>query len=178
MTPMACHELIELLSKAKTVEELHAACTKLCTQFGFDCFNYGARFPASFVKPYYVFICGYPSEWCVRYYPRNYLLIDPVVAHGDNHITPIRWDQLQPQEKQNRIIRSFMGEAREFGLCSGVSFPIHSSRGEVSLLSFASERDHAKSRADIQHAMPHAQHFNSYLHEAACRIFENNRYCS
>jgi DNA-binding CsgD family transcriptional regulator len=172
MTPMACHELIELLSKAKTVEELHAACTRLCAQFGFDCFNYGARFPASFVKPYYVFICGYPSEWWSRYISQNYLLIDPVVAHGVTHITPIRWDQLQPREHESERADHFMGEAREFGLCSGVSFPIHSSQGEVSLLSFASERDHRHTCADIQHVMPHAQHFNSYLHEAVRRIFE------
>lgn len=172
MTPKACHELVELLSKANTVEELHAACAKLSTQFGFDCFNYGARFPASFVKPYYVFICGYPSEWWSRYISQDYLLIDPVVAHGVTHITPIRWNQIQIQDHESERSARFMGEAREFGLCSGVSFPIHSNRGEVSLLSFASERDNLRTSADIQHVMPHAQYFSSYLHEAVRRIFE------
>jgi DNA-binding CsgD family transcriptional regulator len=42
----------------------------------------------------------------------------------------------------------------------------------VSLLSFASERDHRRIRADIQHVMPHAQHFSTHLHEAVRRIFE------
>ena len=104
-------ELVDSLSKAKTVEELHAACSKLCMQFGFACFNYGARFPSSFVKPYYVFICGYPSEWWSRYISNDYILIDPVVAHGVSHITPIRWDQLH-SHKHERVDR-VMDEARE-----------------------------------------------------------------
>jgi DNA-binding CsgD family transcriptional regulator len=172
MSSGSFYELIESLSKSETVEELHAVCTKLCAQFGFDCFNYGARFPASFVKPYYVFICGYPSEWWSRYISKDYLLIDPVVAYGTTHITPVRWDQLQPREYERERVNRFMGEAHEFGLCSGVSFPTHSSRSEVSLLSFASERDHRRARADIQHATPYAQYFNTYLHEAIRRIFE------
>ncbi len=166
------YELIDSLSKAKTVEELHATCSRLCAQFGFDCFNYGARFPASFVKPYYVFICGYPSEWWSRYKSKNYMLIDPVLARAETHITPISWDQLQPQELNHNHAHLVMDEAREFGLRSGVSFPVHSSRGDESLFSFASERDYRHTRADIQHVMPYAQHFSTHLHEAVCRIFE------
>lgn len=172
MAHQSCHDLIVLLSAAKTGEDIHSACSKFSSQFGFDRFNYGARFPASFVKPYYVFICGYPSEWWSRYISNDYILIDPVVAHGANHITPICWDQLQLQEHERERANRFMGEAREFGLCSGVSFPIHSNHGEVSLLNFASGRDHRRTRADIQHAMPYAQYFNTYLHEAVRRVFE------
>jgi DNA-binding CsgD family transcriptional regulator len=166
------HELIDSLSKAKTVEELHATCSRLCAQFGFDCFNFGARFPASFVKPYYVFICGYPNEWWSRYKSKNYMLIDPVLAHGKTHITPICWDHLQPQELNHHHANLVMDEAREFGLRSGVSFPVHSSRGEISLFSFATDREYLHARADIQHVMPYAQLFSTYLHEAVCRIFE------
>ena len=166
------HELIDSLSKAKTVEELHATCSRLCAQFGFDCFNYGMRFPASFVKSYYVFICGYPNEWWSRYKSKNYMLIDPVVVHSATHITPICWDHLQPQELNHKRANLVMDEAREFGLRSGVSFPVHSSRGDESLFSFSSEREYRHARSDIQHVMPYAQHFSTYLHEAVCRIFE------
>ncbi len=54
MTPMACHELIELLSKAKTVEDIHSVCSKFSAQFGFDHFIYGAQLPTSFVNPYFI----------------------------------------------------------------------------------------------------------------------------
>jgi LuxR family quorum-sensing transcriptional regulator LasR len=133
------HELIDSLSKAKTVEELHAACSTLCKRHGFDHFIYGAQLPTSFVKPYNVIISGYPEEWRACYTAENYQEIDPVVTHCYTHITPIHWEQIAAQEKRNHVIRRFMGEARESGLNSGISFPIHSSRGELSLLSVASE---------------------------------------
>ncbi len=166
------HELIDGLSKAKTVEELHAACSKLCVQQGFDHFVYGAIFPASFIKPYYVFVSGYPDEWWSRYKSENYMAIDPVLAHAEARITPIRWDQLQPKDHERERALRFMGEAAEFGLRSGISYPIHTNRGDVSILSFASEDDYQHSRADFQNAMPFAQNFSAHLHEAVRRIFE------
>lgn len=166
------NELIESLSQAKTVEDLHAACSALCEQYGFDRFIYGARFPSSFVKPSYVFISGYPTEWRSHYIAENFQEIDPTVTHCYSHVTPIGWEQILAQEKQNHLIHRFMGEAREFGLNSGVSFPIHSNRGESAMLSLASERSEAQARTDILHVMPYAQLFITYLHEAARKIFE------
>ena len=37
MTPKnTCHELIDMLSKAKTVEEIHSLCATFCKLFEFD----------------------------------------------------------------------------------------------------------------------------------------------
>ena len=172
MTPTACHELIELLCKAKTAEDIHSACSKFSAQFGFDHFIYGAQLPTSFVKPYFIIISGYPTEWRARYIAENYIEIDPVVAHCYNHVTPIRWGQVAPQEKHSPTIRRFMGEAWDFGLKSGVSFPVHSSRGEFALLSLVSEQNQAKVHADVVHVTPYAQYFVTHVHEAARRVFE------
>ncbi len=173
MTPSNCHEMIESLAKAKTVEDIHSICSRFSAQFGFDHFIYGAQLPTSFVKPSFTIISGYPTEWRTRYNAENYIEIDPVVAHCYNHVTPVRWGQIAPQEKQNLAIRRFMGEASEFGLKNGVSFPVHSSRGELALLSLASERSHENVRADVTHVMPYAQYFITHVHEAARRIFEH-----
>ncbi len=173
MTPSCCHDLIELLSKAKTVEHVHSVCAKFSDQSGFDHFIYGAQLPTSFVKPCFTIISGYPPEWRARYTAENYIEIDPIVAHCYSHVTPICWGQIAPQEKQDLTVRRLMNEASEFGLKNGVSFPIHSSRGEFALLSLVSEQRHAKAQADVANVMPYAQYFVAHVHEAARRVFEH-----
>ena len=174
MTPKnTCHELIDMLSKAKTVEEIHSLCATFCKLFEFDRFLYGARIPTSFVKPYFIFINGYPSEWRARYTEKGYMTIDPTVMHCATHLTPISWDQVEPQEDENEQIRRFMGEAREFGLNSGISFPIHSAQGEFAMLNLASSENWRQAKSFILEAMPYASLFSAYLHEAVHRIFEH-----
>jgi DNA-binding CsgD family transcriptional regulator len=171
MTPKACHELIDLLSKATTVEDVHAVCTRLCDRFGFDRFQYGARIPTSFVKPYYIFISSYQQEWRTRYLAEGYMLIDPAVQHCAGRLTPFSWEQIAQQTKDSEIVRRFMGEASEFGLNSGISFPVHSAQGEFAMFSVASSQNpvHAKSR--IQKALPFAHLFTAHLHETVRKIF-------
>jgi len=173
MTPANCHELIDLLSKAGTVEEIHSACTALCDQFGFDRFLYGSRIPTSFVKPYFIFINGYPGEWRQRYTTNGYMAVDPTVSHCATRLTPISWDQLKLLENENEQVRQFMGEAREFGLNSGVSFPIHSAQGEFAMLNLATSKNHAQAKSLILEAMPYASLFSAYLHEAVRRVLEH-----
>ena len=175
MTPKKnCHELIDLLSKADTVEEIHSACSSLCDQFGFDRFQYGARIPTSFVKPYFIFISSYQNDWRARYLAEGYMSIDPAVSHCAKHLTPISWEQMTPQEKENQLIRRFMGEAREFGLNSGVSFPVHSPQGESAMLSLASSQGCDRTKSQIQAGMPFIHLFTAHLHESVRRVFEQH----
>lgn len=166
-------ELIDSLSQVKTVEDIHATCSALCGQFGFDRFLYGARMPTSFVKPYFIFVNGYPREWRERYTARGYMSIDPTVTHCASHLTPICWDQVGPQKDRNSQVREFMGEAQEFGLNSGVSFPIHSAQGEFAMLNLASSEDCARTKSSITAAMPHVSMFSAHLHEAVRRVFQH-----
>ena len=174
MTPKKnCHELIDLLSRVKTVEEIHSLCATFCEQFEFNRFLYGARIPTSFVKPHFIFISGYPSEWWKRYTTKGYMTIDPIVMHCATRLTPISWDQVRPQEDESEQVRQFMGEAREFGLNSGVSFPIHSAQGEFAMLNLASGENQVQAKSSILEAMPYASLFSAYLHEAVRRVFEH-----
>ncbi|MHB8623415.1 MAG: LuxR family transcriptional regulator [Sulfuricaulis sp.] len=173
MTPInTCHELIDLLSKAKTVEDLHTACSMLCKQFEFDRFQYGARIPTSFVKPYFIFISSYQTEWRTRYLAEGYMSIDPAVLHCADHVTPFPWEQITQQEQDNITIRQFMGEAREFGLNSGVSIPVHSAQGEFAMFSMASNIGPEHTKSQILDTLPYTNLFTAYLHEAVRKIFE------
>lgn len=174
MTPKKnCYELIDLLLKADTVEEIHAVCSALCNEFGFDRFQYGARIPTSFVKPYFIFISSYQEEWRSRYLSEGYMSIDPTVTHCAKHVTPFCWEQITTLEKENERIHRFMGEARDFGLNNGISFPVHSAQGEFAMFSVASDQDPTRAKLKNLEALPFVHLFTAHLHESVRKVFEN-----
>lgn len=173
MKAAICHELIELLSQAKTVEEIHSACSTLCDQFDFDQFQYVARFPADVsVKPHYIFIGSYQDAWRTRYFAKEYMSVDPVITHCVSHMTPYSWEQITSLEREDKIVRDFMGEAREFGLNSGVSFPVHAPKGDFAIFNMASSLDREQVKAQTLEAIPFTHLFTACLHENVRKIFQ------
>lgn len=166
-------EIIDALSRSATVEDIHEACSKFCRLYDFDNFIYGARIPASFSKPYFIYISGYPKAWREIYNSEGYVRIDPTVHHCANHITPVTWERLSRQGKDDRRVREFFGEASQFGLVSGVSFPVHSGRGESAMLSLSSVESRQRAARKIEEAIPFGQMFTAYLHEAVRRVFSS-----
>ncbi|MHB8743465.1 MAG: helix-turn-helix transcriptional regulator [Sulfuricaulis sp.] len=172
MAYTSCHELIDLLSKANTVEDIHTLCSVLCHQFGFDQFQYGTRIPTSSNVPNYIFISSYKDEWRTRYFAKAYMSIDPVVGHCISHITPFPWKQIAPLERNDKIVRDFMGEAREFGLNSGVSFPVHTPQGDFAIFSVASKLGPEYTRTRVREVTPSTHFFTSCLHENVRKVFQ------
>lgn len=166
-----CLDVIEAVSKAESVDCLHAVCAEVCQEHGFDRFIYGARLPTSFVKPYFIFISGYPKTWREHYTTNNYMVIDPTVQYCAQNITPMSWDGESLRKTENAEIRRFMSEAQDFGINSGVSFPVHTAQGDFAMLSFASEQLQTRSLPRIQRVLPMGQLFTAYLHEAVRRVF-------
>ncbi len=164
-------EVIDALAEAESVDRLHTICAGVCQEHGFERFIYGARIPTSFVKPYFIFISGYPREWREHYTANNYMVIDPTVQYCAQNITPMAWDDDMLTGGRAEI-RRFMSEARDFGINSGVSFPIHTSQGDFAMLSFASGKTGPQSRTCIQRVLPLGQLFTAYLHEAVRRVFD------
>ncbi len=165
------HDIIDALSCAATVEDIHEACSEFCRLYDFDNFIYGARIPTSLSKPYFIYISGYPKAWREIYNSEGYQRIDPTVIHCATHITPVTWERLFRQSREDRRIREFFGEASQFGLVSGVSFPVHSGRGESAMLSLSSAEARQRAARKIQEATPFGQMFTAYLHEAVRRVF-------
>lgn len=173
MTFTDCEELINAVSTAETVEVLHSICSDVCKKYGFEHFIYGSRFPTSFVKPYFIFISGYPKQWREHYTNKNYMLIDPTVQHCAQHFTPLQWGESTWSSTALPDTKHMMCEARDFGLTSGVSFPIHTPQGDDGMLTFSSEQIMLKSQPIIQRVLPLGQLFTVYLHEAVRRIFNS-----
>lgn len=168
-------ELLAVALEAATVEDIHAVCAKACAAFGLDHFLYGARFPSSFVKPFLLIVSGYPSSWRERYMARNYLLVDPAVLHCSQSVRPLLWEELAVVERRDRRVARFMAEAREHGLRSGLSIPVHGAQGEVAMLSVASVDDGPAVRQRLREALPPLALVACYVHEAACRLVDQGK---
>jgi DNA-binding CsgD family transcriptional regulator len=171
MTPTRCQEFIEAIGRAGNVEEIHHVCADICQEFGFEQFIYAASVPTSFVKPSLIIISGYAREWREHYNTQHYMGVDPTVAYCAHNILPLNWANLATDTSSNPLLHRFMSEARDFGLSSGISFPIHTAQGDSAMLSLASPEQHPKTQPRIIEAMPYGQLFTAYLHETVRQVF-------
>lgn len=171
MRDRSYQDFVQALTTAKSVAEIHALCADVCGLHGFDHFNYGARFPTSFVEPTYVFVSGFPDEWWRRYKEQNYVATDPLVMHCAERLVPIAWHdahaEASPDEK---IARRIFNEARELGLRDGVSLPVHGRGGESAMLTFSTRREPPRSEKMISRSLPVLHLLAYYVHEAVRRV--------
>lgn len=170
VTPVGFHELTTVLLKARSLEDIHSACSVLAEDLEFDHFVYGARFPNSFTNPTLVVVSGYPDGWGSWYTQGQCERIDPVLRHCFSEITPIAWDTARAGDYDSRAVRRFMGEARDLGLGAGVSYPLHGRHGEKILLSLAAQRSPAAPDALLLQAAPFAHALLPYVHEAVRKL--------
>ncbi|HEY6872743.1 MAG TPA: LuxR family transcriptional regulator [Geobacteraceae bacterium] len=179
MDLVKCCEIIDSIPGAATLEDVHIVCKNLCEHLGFDYFFYCAKLPALSMKSRVLVIDGYPPEWRERYVARGYISIDPMISYCFKSSVPLPWDELGRVEKMNKAELEFMRECGDYGLRSGVSFPLQKSHGECAMLSLASGEVHMQSR--IAEAIPFAHLVFLHIHEAVRRIekvtanFENYR---
>jgi LuxR family transcriptional regulator, quorum-sensing system regulator CinR len=76
----------------------------------------------------------YSFQWQTRYFLKQYIFIDPVLAHGSKAILPFDWDELP---RDDPAIQAFFTDAVNHGVgCNGISVPVRSRLGVYSLVSF------------------------------------------
>ena len=76
----------------------------------------------------------YPYDWVQHYQRHGYASIDPVHRTAFTRSTPYRWHDITGL---NRLERRLLDEARDAGLISGLSIPIHEPGGGILLLSLS-----------------------------------------
>lgn len=163
--------LIESLMNCNSVEELHTTATTVTREMGFEHFLYGVQVNTSLTRPYRFILSCYPEEWRKHYDAEGYANIDPTVAHCAKTAIPIIWKNEIFKGRREARVRS---EARDCGLVSGASFPVHGGRGEAAMLSLATSRESREAQNDILEILGKAQLFTGYLHEAVQKIVLSN----
>lgn len=166
-------ELIELCQTAESTDDIYNICTIASKNFGFEQFMYGCRLPTSLISPQLIFINGYRKDWWDHYTEKEYMKIDPIVDYGANNITPLRWHELDHPSKANECIQQLMSESKAFGLSSGISFPVHTPRGEIAMLSFSSSEAPELANSRMQEVEPHLMMLAYHVHDSVMRIFRN-----
>jgi LuxR family quorum-sensing transcriptional regulator LasR len=151
MTMPPTDQLVQLL-ESKDVAAWSRALYALARGLGFEQVLYGmvgshhAKLENAFLKS------NYSPEWRAHYDANKLAYVDPTVIHCLSSCLPIVWE---PETFRSPAERELYEEAACYGVCTGVTFPIHGPGGEFGVVSFASDTSpHAGFAREIAHAMP------------------------
>ena len=137
-------KLTDISFVAQTEDMLKQALAELTPELGFDCYAYLN------VQPIRSFaVSNYPIEWQVRYLAQRYMKIDPVVATARSVMRAFTWAAESPRRIGSKQLRRFYFEAAEFGINSGISIPVRTAFGHMSMLTFASHKPSLSLDKDI-----------------------------
>ncbi|WP_292527180.1 autoinducer binding domain-containing protein [Mesorhizobium sp.] len=136
-------KLSDISSLARTEAMLKEALTDAVHELGFDCYAYLNIQP---VRSYAV--SNYANEWQQRYLDRNYKDIDPVVRTARARMEAFTWAPENPRKVSSRT-REFYAEAGDFGIRSGITIPIRTAFGHMSMLTVASLKPSLSLECDI-----------------------------
>lgn len=139
-------EILEELHKGagqiSTRESLAAALGRSTTSMGYRYYSYiaprAAGEPISqSTRP--LLLTNYPDEWRQRYLRKCYHFLDPVVVEGRRLRRPYLWGGSDYLRRLHAEQRTFFGEARAFGIVTGMTMPVHGPGGECSFFTVASD---------------------------------------
>ncbi|MGX9181983.1 autoinducer binding domain-containing protein [Mesorhizobium sp. BHbdii] len=117
----------------------------------------------------------YSAAWVDHYKRQRYVEIDPVVQLGLRRILPLDWEDV---DRQGIRLRTFFGEAGEFGLGKrGLSIPVHGRQGDRALLSITSDLPKREWAREKRHLMRDFQLLATHLHEALPGRRTRSRLC-
>jgi LuxR family transcriptional regulator, activator of conjugal transfer of Ti plasmids len=129
---------MDRLQAAASRDALSDALSGVVEAFGLSGFAYVSAIEVKRdLGPY---LTTYPGPWVSRYLREGYYRIDPVVTQASRCATPLHWDCQAPLPAASDEERRLFGEAEEFGVERGLSFPIHDGHRSPALLSFAYPR--------------------------------------
>ncbi|CDN95457.1 MULTISPECIES: autoinducer-binding transcriptional regulator TraR [Rhizobium/Agrobacterium group] len=85
-------------------------------------------------------ITNYHPEWQSVYFERNYSALDPVVKRAKSMKRTFTWASEQEGSRLSKPERSFYAHAADFGIRSGITIPIKTANGSMSMFTLASEK--------------------------------------
>ncbi len=78
----------------------------------------------------------YSREWQLRYFFKEYIKVDPVIAHGRHAVLPFDWQTLFSDDPG---VMGFFADAAQHNIGrNGISIPVRNRKGVFSVVSFTS----------------------------------------
>jgi LuxR family transcriptional activator of conjugal transfer of Ti plasmids len=125
--------LRDWLKLANDKSAINQALRRFANGHGFDWFTYLSVHEADVYG-----LSNYPAEWQRLYLETDLAKVDPVVEAIDPRRGAYAWSQTEMPIPLRRNHRRFFGEARAFGIRSGISIPIFDGFGRRAVFTFAS----------------------------------------
>jgi DNA-binding CsgD family transcriptional regulator len=149
------------------VPALKGAINSVVPQLGFRYFDYRGYFPGSRTEASEIRMDTCPPQW------RDHCLgqaaddnWDPLHRRALDEVAPILWSRLKG------LHPTLFAKARQYGLATGVTVPIHAPGGQWSSISFVKDRSGARAEREIQQTLPHCLFLTSLVNDAATRIIK------
>lgn len=114
---------------------LKDALAGLAEQIGFGGYAYLSIQPGHVLA-----VSNYHPEWQSTYFERGYSALDPVVKRAKSIKRAFTWTGQLERSRLSKAERSFYAHAADFGIRSGVTIPIKTANGAMSMFTLASDR--------------------------------------
>lgn len=129
----------ERISGRKDMLAVVTDISELARDYGFSTYIL-ATFtgPGSLADPY-ILSSDWNEEWQDRYFSKDYVLDDPVVARALTSFLPFRWGDTKSDPGVSDRGKQILEEARSFDMKDGVFIPVHGPGGFEGTLVFGGE---------------------------------------
>jgi LuxR family quorum-sensing transcriptional regulator LasR len=115
-------------------------------------------------------LSNYSSAWLKKYDSEKMGYIDPAVTHVMSKTTPLIWS---PEVFSQGRQREMYEEANSYGLCSGVSLPIHGANGELGIVCFVSDDSSSRFNQYIISSLPELSCFRDFIFESSGKFMKS-----
>lgn len=123
---------------------LESALENLAENLGFDGYAF------LHIEPFQSFaVSNYAAGWQSLYFDRNYHAVDPVVLRGKSLNGPFVWSSEEGRSHLEKEQRGFFQHASDFGIRSGVTIPVRTPNGFMSMFTLASGKSRLSLDRDI-----------------------------
>ncbi len=110
---------------------------------------------------------NYPPQWCGIYDSKKLIYLDPTFQHCLSHSTPLVWG---PDIFTSKQQMEMYEEACSYGLCSGITLPIHGADSEVGMISFVSGRNSRKTQSRAPAELSDLSLMRDFVFESSLRF--------
>lgn len=170
----AVEHFVDRMESIQSIDDLGSNLAQSARDLGFTYYSYvTARVlgddAASTSEP--LTYGSYPEAWLSHYKDNNYNYIDPVLAVGKRKRGLFCWGGNRFTEAQPSRYRLMLNEARDYGICRGLTMPVHRGGGESGYLSVSLDDRLESFDEVVKHASMQIQLIAHLAHDIAVENF-------
>lgn len=137
-------KLIDITAVESDQNSLEGALAGLTEQMGFNSYAY-----LNIQAGHILAITNYHRDWRSVYFERNYQSIDPVVKRAKLTKRTFTWAGELERPRLSKSEYRFYAHAADFGIRSGITIPVKTANGSMSMFTVASEKRELDLKCEI-----------------------------